>query len=378
MNLKLFDYTIPKSLIAQKPLKSRDHAGLMVLDRKEKTISHHKFFKLPEFLKPGDVLVLNNTKVFPSRLWGKKQTGGKIEVFLLQTYNAEPSSAVKEPRDLSHNAEPRSAVKTWQVLLGGKGRKESLIIQFKQGLQCEIIKKNQDRTWFAKFNCSNKKLMEIVNKIGEAPIPPYIKHKSNLKKYQTIYAKHTGSVAAPTAGFHFTKKLLNELKKMGVQIEYVTLHVGLGTFEPVRTEKIEEHKMHAEYAILKKSTAQRLNKAKKENRRIIAVGTTTVRVLEAFSAQHNGQLSTVNCQRSINTFIHPGYQFKFVDAMITNFHLPKSTLLMLVSAFARSHPLGSSEASPPRDGIRFIKKAYQSAIRKKYRFYSFGDAMLIL
>lgn len=339
MKLKSFDYHLPKNLIAQKPTKSRDSAGLMVINRKLKSINHHKFHQLPEFLKPGDVLVLNDTKVFAARLIGKKETGGKIEIFLL-----------------------RPDKKNWQVLIGGKGRKEDTTILFARGLKAQILKKNSDQTWQVHFSCSNKKLMEIVNKIGEAPTPPYIKKKSNLTDYQTVYAKHSGSVAAPTAGFHFTKKLLGQIKKQGVQIEYVTLHVGLGTFEPVRTNKIEEHKMHAEYAILNKSTTQRLNKAKKEGHRIIAVGTTSVRVLEACSKKKTTdyQLQTTNSY--INAFIYPGYKFKIVDAMITNFHLPKSTLLILVSAFA---------------GTSFIKKAYQRAIQKKYRFYSFGDAMFI-
>jgi len=339
MKLSLFDYHLPKKLIAQKPLKSRDQAGLMVLDRKKKTIAHHKFFELPKFLRPGDVLVFNDTKVFAARLIGKRETGGKIEVFLLKPVKG----------------------KTWQVLLGGKRRRHGLVINFKQGLSGKIIEKMPDNTWLVQFNCGSKELLKKVDKIGQAPTPPYIKRKSNLKEYQTIYAKHLGSVAAPTAGFHFTKKLMSQIKKQGVQIEFVTLHVGLGTFEPVRSEKIENHKMHAEYAMINKSTATRINKAKKEGHRIIAVGTTTLRALESFSAK-NGQLLTVNCQKSTNIFIYPGYKFKLVDGLITNFHLPKSTLLMLVSALA---------------GRQFIKKSYKIAIRKKYRFYSFGDGMMI-
>lgn len=356
MELKNFDYYLPKNLIAQKPLKSRDQAGLLVLNRKTKKTSHRKFFELPKFLQAGDVLVLNDTKVFAARLIGKKETDGKIEVFLLKP----------------------DKNKTWQVLLGGNGRKENLIIKFKHDLKGKVIKKLPDRTWLVQFSCSNKKLMETAAKIGEAPVPPYIKTKSNLKEYQTVYAKHLGSVAATTAGFHFTKKLLKQLKKQGVQIEYVTLHVGLGTFEPVRTNKIEDHKMHVELAMLNKSTAQRLNQAKKEGRRIIAVGTTTTRVLESFAKKISTSYQLQAKRSNINTFIYPGYKFKTIDALITNFHLPKSTLIMLVSAFAESSPSGSSEASSPGNGIRLIKKAYREAIQKKYRFYSFGDAMLIL
>ena len=339
MKLSIFNYHLPKKLIAQKPQRPRDHSRLLVLDKKTGKIQHKHFYNIVNFLKKGDVLVLNNTKVFPARLHAKKkETGGKIEVFLL-----------KQNKD------------KWECLLGGKIRREGMELEFKNGLKAKVIKKQPDRTWVLKFNFTGKKFDTILQKIGETPVPPYVKEKSNLRDYQTVYAKHSGSVAAPTAGFHFTKPLINKLKKKGVQFEYVTLHVGLGTFEPVRVKDITKHQMHAEFASIDKKTAQRINKAKKENRRIIAVGTTTVRVLENF-VKNNGQLSTVNCQRSINSFIYPGYKFKTVDAMITNFHLPKSTLLMLVSAFA---------------GRGKILKAYRKAVKKKYRFYSFGDGMFI-
>jgi len=314
----------------------------LVLDKKTGKIQHKHFYNIVDFLQKGDVLVLNNTKVFPARLWAKKkETGGKIEVFLL-----------KENKN-----------KTWECLLGGKIRREGMELEFKQGLKAKVLRRQKDRTWVLKFNFTGKKFNNVLQKIGETPTPPYIKQTSNPNDYQTIYAKHSGSVAAPTAGFHFTKGLINELERKGVQFEYVTLHVGLGTFEPVRVEDIENHKMHAEFASINKATKQEINKAIKEKRRIIAVGTTSVRVLESLGDKKNSKSYKLKAKSSyINTFIYPGYKFKIVDALITNFHLPKSTLLMLVSAFA---------------GRNKILKAYKTAVKKKYRFYSFGDGMFI-
>lgn len=344
-----FGYHLPKNLIAQKPIKPRDQSRLLVLNRQGKKISHHHFFELGQFLKRGDVLVLNNTKVFPARLIGRKVTGGKIEVFLLKRINGQ----------------------IWECLLGGHGRGEKLKINFNKNLKGEIInpvreinfsngvKKPSDGVWQIKFNCGGKKLEKIINQIGQTPTPPYIKTPANKNDYQTIYAKKTGSVAAPTAGFHFTKKLINQLKKQGIQFEFVTLQVGYGTFQPIKVKKIEEHKMHPELAILDCQTAEKLNQAKKQGRRVIAVGTTTVRVLESF-ADKNGRLKAG--RKDTNIFIYPGYKFRFIDALITNFHLPQSTLLMLVSALV---------------GRKLILKTYQTAVRKKYRFYSFGDAMMI-
>lgn len=347
MKLELFDYHLPKNLIAQVPQSPRDHSRLLILDRKSGKISHHKFFEVEKFLKAGDVLVLNDSKVIPARLWGRKETGGKLEVLLLK----------------------KISPKVWEVLMGGKGRREGLKINFKKSLKGEIIKKLPRGIWHLKFNYSGKKFDNILQKIGEAPTPPYIKQKSNLKKYQTVYAQKEGSVAAPTAGFHFTKSLINKLKKKGVQFEFVTLHVGFGTFEPVRVDDIEKHKMHPEFVEVKRNVIRRLLQAKKEGRKIVAVGTTSVRVLETVFKNQTGRRELIRALPRggfhgwINTFIYPDYKFKFVDALITNFHLPKSTLLMLVSAFA---------------GRKRILKAYEIAKRKKYRFYSFGDAMLIV
>ena len=326
LTLNQFNYNLPASLIAQTPKTPRDHSRLLLLHKKNKTIQHKKFFNIIDQLQAGDVLVFNNSKVIPARLHGNKQTGGKVEVFLLNKLKA---------------------ANTWQCLVKGKV-KPDIVINFAKKFQGKIIKKYSDGVCEIKFNKKN------IISIGETPTPPYIKKKSNLKQYQTVYAKHEGSVAAPTAGFHFTKPLLNKLEKKGVQLEYITLHVGLGTFAPVKESNIKKHKMHSELATISKTTSKRLKQAKKQKRRIIAVGTTSVRTLEAMNLNSGSKFTDI--------FIYPGYKFKNVDAMITNFHLPKSTLLMLVSAFADT---------------KTIKKAYAQAIAKKYRFYSFGDAMFI-
>ncbi len=340
MKLSEFDFNLPKNLIAQKPASPRDACRLMVLNREKKTIKHDWFYNLGKYLKAGDVLVLNDSKVLPARLMGKKAvTGGRVEILLL--------------KQVSPN--------TWQCLVGFVSiyQQVGLKINFNNKLSGQIIKRAED-TAIIKFNLSGAKLMEQIFKIGQAPTPPYIKIKNQKSEwYQTIYAVKMGSVAAPTAGLHFTKNLLAKLRKMGVQIEYITLHVGLGTFQPVKVDDITKHKIHSEYFELSGVVAKKLNEAKRVGRRIIACGTTTVRVLE--SCARNGKLNAKAGETSI--FIYPGYKFKFIDALITNFHVPKSTLIMLVSAFA---------------GKKFIDYAYKIAIYKKYRFYSFGDAMLIL
>jgi len=332
MLVKEFDYYLPKNLIAQEPSKPRDHARLLILNRKDKTILHKKFYELTDHLKSGDVLVLNNSKVIPARLIGKKESGGKIEVFLLQKDG-----------------------KVWQALIRGKIQVDQKIV-FNKNIIGRVIRKDSEDnnipTYQIKFNSSDKKIFSI----GQTPTPPYI---TKAGEYQTVYAKPEGSVAAPTAGLHFTNRLLSKLKKRGVKIEYITLHVGMGTFAPVKVNKIENHKIHSELAIIDSATAQRLGRAKKNNKRIVAVGTTTVRTLEAFVTS-NGKIKAQ--KKWVDIFIYPGYKFKFVDAIITNFHLPKSTLLMLVSAFATKS---------------LTKKAYREAIVKKYKFYSFGDGMFI-
>ena len=341
MKLSEFNYNLPASLIANKPVSPRDSSKLLVANYTSKKYYHYIFKDIYDILECGDILVFNDTKVFPARLIGNKESSGKVEVFLLQ--------------DLGNS--------NWQAIIGGKRIREKMKIIFNKSFYCIISQQIENNLWQVKFNLSGKKLNNQIEKFGHVPIPPYIKNsdsENKLKKeYQTVYAKNRGSVAAPTAGFHFTKELMNKLKKKGIIFKYVTLHVGLGTFEPVKVDKIEDHKIHSEFGILDKSTANFLNKAKKQNKRIIVVGTTALRVLEAFSNSRGELISQKNW---INIFIYPGYKFKFVKNLITNFHLPKSTLLMLVSALA---------------GKNFIFKLYNEAIKNEYRFYSFGDAMLL-
>ncbi|HNW96644.1 MAG TPA: tRNA preQ1(34) S-adenosylmethionine ribosyltransferase-isomerase QueA [Candidatus Paceibacterota bacterium] len=359
MKLQDFDYNLPKELIAQKPICPRDYSRLLVLDKLQRQISHHCFCDIGSFLRKNDVLVLNNTKVIPARLIGKKiGTGGKVEVFLIRP----------KIKDLKKYSWPYE----W-VAIGGPKLYLGQKIDFGKSLKGEIIEiLGQER--IIKFNKKGELLKKIIFQIGQTPIPPYIKSPDKgsklQKEYQTVFAKYLGSVAAPTAGFHFTPRLLKQLQKQGVKIEYVTLHVGLGTFQPVKEGDIEKHKMHSEWAMIDNAVAKRLNQYKKKGQRIISVGTTACRTLESF-CDKKGELKSG--AKFTDIFIYPGYNFRFVDGLITNFHLPKSTLLMLVSAFANQ--LSSAKAS---EGIKLIKKAYQEAIKNKYRFYSFGDAMLIV
>ena len=328
MKLKLFDYNLPKEQIAQHPLKKRDASRLMVL--KKNKIEHKKFNNLADYLRKGDVLVLNNSKVIPAKICGNKKTGGKVELLLIR----------------------RLGMKKGEFLVKGRIKVNDALF-FKKNINGRILKKNSG-------NCIigfNKNISKILSLIGEAPLPNYIKKKNKLSKYQTVYAKNKGSIAAPTAGLHFTKELLKGIKKKKVKIAYVTLHVGIGTFMPVKTDNIKDHYMHEEYYSIRKKSAELINSAKRK----IVVGTTSIRVLESASNK-GGKLKRLKDFTKI--FIYPGYKFKQKNfSLITNFHLPKSTLIMLVSAFA---------------GRKNILKAYNIAIRKKYRFYSFGDAMLLL
>lgn len=353
MRLKQFDYNLPKNLIAQKPINPRDHSRLLILHKATGKIEHKHFYDIADYLNKGDVLVLNNTKVMAARLIGRRaETGGKVEIFLLKKLTPQPPFE-------------SGASEVWQCLVGGQKRKENLQVEFRQGLKAEILKNNLDGTWSVKFNRTGEVFMKLVKKIGLVPLPPYIKRgqkiKSDRNNYQTVYADEAklGSIAAPTAGFHFTKALINKLKKKGVQFEYVTLQVGLGTFAPVKVDDITKHKMHSEWVEVDKKTLNNIVKAKFENRRIIAVGTTSARTLESAFRK----MPIKNYSFWTDIFIYPGYKFKIIDAMITNFHLPKSSLVMLVSALA---------------GREKIFKAYGAAVKKKYRFFSYGDAMLIL
>jgi S-adenosylmethionine:tRNA ribosyltransferase-isomerase len=348
MKLSEFDYNLPSQLIAQKPAIPRDSARLIVLERKTGKIYHSHFPKIDKFLAKGDVIVLNNTKVFPARLVGYKiPSGGKIELLLLQPNLKNLKKIVWSNQ--------------WLAIFKGK-LKVGQKIKFAKILEGEIIKEI-GREKIIEFNKKGESFKKLIFNLGKVPIPPYIKSKipkPKLKKYyQTVFAEKIGSVAAPTAGFHFTKRLIKKLQKKGVTFKYITLHVGLGTFQPIKGEIVEKYKMPQEWAEISKKTAKFLNRAKKEGKRIIACGTTVTRTLEGFFS--GKKLSSG--EKFVDLFIYPGYKFKFIDGLITNFHLPKSTPLLLACAFA---------------GKNFIFKAYKEAIEKKYRFFSFGDAMLIL
>ena len=333
-----YDYYLPEELIAQTPLINRSESRLMVLDRKNKTIEHKKFSDIVDYLDSNDVLVLNDTKVIPARLIGHKEdTNAVIEILLL--------------KDLGDNV--------WQTLAKPQRRvKIGSIITFGDGiLKAQCIKKEDMGICEFKLIYEGI-LVEILDKLGEMPLPPYIHEKLNDKdRYQTVYAKNLGSAAAPTAGLHFTPELLEKIKNKGVELIYVTLHVGLGTFRPVEEEDLTNHVMHSEYYEISEDAANRLNLAIKNHKRIVSVGTTSTRTLE--SAYDNGFKA---CCQNTSIFLYPGYEFKVVSAQITNFHLPKSTLIMLVSAFA---------------GREFILDSYKKAVEEKYRFFSFGDAMFI-
>jgi len=347
-----FDYHLPESSIAQTPAEPRDSSRLLVLNRGSGKIEHRFFRDVKLFLHPGDLLILNQTRVIPARIFAKKESGGKVELLLLRKRD-----------DL-----------TWESLVGGKGLRvgKSVFVEVEnKKIQVEILEILEGSERLIKFS---EPIEPYFPKIGNIPLPPYIHEKlTDPERYQTVFAKETGSAAAPTAGLHFTPELLNEIKNMGVKIGLVTLHVGLDTFAPVNEENPEEHKIHTEWCELSQEVADLINETKRNGGRVIAVGTTSVRTLESAGNRESGignesQLPIPNSQISpfigpTSIYILPGYQFKVVDAMITNFHLPKSTLIMLVSAFA---------------GREKILETYETAIKEGYRFYSFGDAMLIL
>ena len=340
MKVSDFNYDLPKELIAQVPIKDRDQSRLMVLDKTNKTIEHKIFKDIIDYLKPGDCLVRNNTKVIPARLYGvKEETGANVEFLLLKLIDGD----------------------IWEVMVKpGKKLMPGVRVEFGNGLlNAEVIEKLEGGNRKVKFEY-NGIFNEILNEIGLMPLPPYIHEKLKEKdRYQTVYAKYEGSAAAPTAGLHFTDELFEKLKQKGVEIANVTLHVGIGTFRPVKVENIEEHDMHSEHFYIKAEDAEKINKAKREGHRVIAVGTTSCRVLESV-ADENGYVKEV--EGDTNIFIYPGYKFKCLDALITNFHLPESTLIMLVSALA---------------GKEFIMQAYEEAVKEQYKFFSFGDAMFI-
>lgn len=333
-----FDFYLPEELIAQHPLLDRSSSKLMVLDKKKKTIEHRKFSNILDYLKKGDVLVRNNTKVIPARIFGtKEKTNAHVEVILL-----------KQEKEI------------WECLVGNaKVVKKGTVINFSDDLKAECVEVKDEGIRMLKFQTKGV-FLEVLEKVGQMPLPPYIKEKLiDNNRYQTVYAKYNGSAAAPTAGFHFTEELLEKIKAKGVEILDVTLHIGLATFRPIKVESVENHKMHSEEIFVSKETSEKLNLAKKEKRRIIAVGTTSTRVLETVFSKY-GKFK--ECHEESSIFIYPGYKYKAIDGIITNFHLPKSTLIMMISAFA---------------GKDFIFSAYKEAIDKHYRFFSFGDSMFI-
>ncbi|MFY0803829.1 tRNA preQ1(34) S-adenosylmethionine ribosyltransferase-isomerase QueA [Peribacillus frigoritolerans] len=341
MKLDMFDFHLPEELIAQVPLEDREASRLMVLDKETGKLQHDVFSHITEYIKPGDCLVLNDTKVLPARLYGSKEgTGAKIEVLLLKQEHddvwetlVKPAKRIKEGSTIVFGDGKLSAVCTGVLEHGGR------ILEFKyEGI-----------------------FYEILEKLGEMPLPPYIKEQlDDQDRYQTVYARERGSAAAPTAGLHFTEDLLEKLKGMGVHIAFITLHVGLGTFRPVSVDDIDSHEMHSEFYQMTEGTARLLNDVKEKGGKIITVGTTSTRTLETIASRNDGVFKEENGWTSI--FIYPGYEFKGIDAMITNFHLPKSTLIMLIYALA---------------GREHVLHAYETAVEEKYRFFSFGDAMLI-
>lgn len=339
MKVSDFKYNLPEELIAQTPIEKRDTSRLMVLNKSKKTIEHKIFRDILDYLEPGDVLVRNNTKVLPARLYGKKETGANVEFLLLNNIEGDIWECIVRPGNKLH-------VGT-NVIFGEKLLKAKIL---------EIMPGGTRKVEFEYQGIFN----EILEQIGLMPLPPYIHEELKEKdRYQTVYAKYDGSAAAPTAGLHFTPELLEKIKEKGVEIANVTLHVGIGTFRPVKEETVENHQMHSEHFYIKQEDADKINKAKKNGKKVIAVGTTSCRVLESI-ANEKGEVQATEGDTQI--FIYPGYKFKCLDALITNFHLPESTLLMLVSALA---------------GREYIMEAYEEAVKEKYRFFSFGDAMFI-
>lgn len=340
MEVSLFDFELPMELIAQTPAEKRDESRLLLIDKDNKTYENKIFHDIIDYLRPGDVLVRNNTKVLPARIFGQKEgTGAHVEILLLHQIKGD----------------------VWECLAGNaRPIKVGTIISFKDGkLRAKCLEVKDEGIRIMEFIYDGI-FLEILNEVGNMPLPPYIKKQcEDNSRYQTVYAKVLGSAAAPTAGFHFTNELLEKIKNKGIEILDITLHIGLGTFKPVKEDVVENHVMHSEYYEMSKEVADKLNKAKAENRRIIAVGTTATRTLEAIMQKYG---KFVEAKEETNIFIKPGYKFLAIDALITNFHLPKSTLIMLVSAFM---------------GREFTLEVYHHAVEQKYRFFSFGDSMFI-
>lgn len=335
-----FFYNLPEELIAQTPVEPRNSSRLMILSRDSGAVEHKHFYNLPEFLKPGDCLVLNDTRVLPARMYGvREDTGAVVEFVLLRQHGNM----------------------LWECLAGpGKKAKEGYKFKFSDKLSAVVTEVMPDGNRMIEFRC-NGDFFTVLDEVGQMPLPPYIKEKLRDKeRYQTVYSKEAGSAAAPTAGLHFTKEMLEGIKKSGVNIAYVTLHVGLGTFRPVKVEDVTKHKMHTEHFYIPEEAADIINETKKNGGRVICVGTTSCRTVESCAARY-GEIRS--CSGDTDIFIYPGFEFKCMDGLVTNFHLPESTLIMLVSAFA---------------GYDNVMNAYNTAVKEKYRFFSFGDAMLII
>lgn len=341
MKTKDFYFDLPQELIAQTPLKSRSKSRMLVIDRKKNEIMHKKFDEIVDYFNTGDCLVLNNTKVLPARIFGKKATGATVEFLLLERLDIED---------------------TWRCLVkpGKKARPGAEFVFGENLFTGKVVSIDEGGTRLVQFDYQGV-FEELLDEVGQMPLPPYIKEElKEQNRYQTVYAKHVGSAAAPTAGLHFTDELLSKIREKGVNIAFVTLHVGLGTFRPVKAENILDHEMHSEYYTLDEKNAKLINDAKDSGAKIISVGTTSTRTLESIANDH-GEIKAMSGWTDI--FIYPGYEFKAIDGLITNFHLPESTLIMLVSAFANRE---------------IVLKAYKEAVEEKYRFFSFGDAMLII
>ena len=344
-----YHYHLPEELIAQQPLQERDHSRLLVMDRSTGSLSHRVFHELERFLAPSDVLVVNNTQVIPGRIVGRKESGGRVEALILNYASGGRSSMNGNQFDC--------------MLKSSKQTRIGTRLYFPEGVTAQVTARD-DTIYRLSFACEGD-FRSVLDRIGQTPLPPYIKRDgvpstgNDRARYQTVYASQKGAIAAPTAGFHFTEALMQRLRDKGVTLAPITLHVGYGTFLPVRVTDIRAHRMHSEWFSIPKETAETVSRAKQEGRRVVAVGTTSVRTLE-FAADEDGKVRPMT--GPCDLFIYPGYRFRVVDALITNFHLPKSTLLMLVSAFA---------------GRNNILAAYETAVKEKYRFYSYGDGMLI-
>ena len=334
-----FYYDLPQELIAQTPVEPRDSSRLMVVNRKNNTIEHKHFYDIIDILNPGDCLIANDSRVLPARIYGTRSTGARVEFLLLKQVRNNVWECLAKP---------------------GKKAREGAEFTFGDIMSCKVLEVLEDGNRIVEFYCKDN-FYTALEKVGQMPLPPYITEKlEDQERYQTVYSKELGSAAAPTAGLHFTPELMRRIEEKGVKIGYVTLHVGLGTFRPVKVEDVTKHKMHSEHYEVPEETARLIKETKNNGGRVIAVGTTSCRTLESVATEHNGEV--IACEGFTDIFIYPGYRFKVLDGLITNFHLPESTLIMLVSAFA---------------DYDTIMNAYKTAVKEKYRFFSFGDAMLI-